>query len=79
MFRFTAGSNSGSVVKIQQGQITVTQDAATPTGNIAKGQSAVVLAKFDIYAAGEAVKVQYLPFSLAFTGVNTSSDTSLSN
>jgi len=72
-----AGSSAGTLVNIQQGQITVTQDVNTPTGNIAKGQSQITIAKFDIYAAGEAVKVQYLPFSLAFSGVNTSSDTAL--
>ena len=64
------GMNASSPVYIQQGQITVTQDANTPTGNIAKGQSSITLAKFDVYAAGEAVKVKWLPFSLVFTGVN---------
>jgi hypothetical protein len=74
----SAGANSGSLVDIQQGTITTTQDANTPTGNIAKGQSQITIAKFDIYAAGEAVKVLNLPFSLTFTGVNTASDTQLS-
>ncbi len=73
----TAGSNSGTQITIQNGTITTTQDASTPTGNIAVGQSQVTLAKFDIYAAGEPVKVQYLPFSLSFTGVNTASDSAL--
>jgi hypothetical protein len=73
----TAGSSSGSIINIQQGTITTTQDANTPTGNIAKGQSQITIAKFDIYAAGEAVKVKYLPFSLVFSGVNTASDTAL--
>jgi hypothetical protein len=68
------GMNALLAVKIQQGQITTTQDANTPTGNIAKGQSSITLAKFDVYAAGEAVKIQYLPFSLDFTGVSTSTN-----
>jgi len=72
----SAGSNVGTAVSIAQGQITVTQDANTPTGNIAKGQTSVTLAKFDVYAAGESVKIKYLPFSLVFTGVAT---TTLSN
>ena len=72
-----AGANSGTQVSIQQGTITTTQDANTPTGNIAKGQSQITIAKFDIYAAGEAVKVLNLPFSLTFTGINTTSDTAL--
>jgi len=61
---------TGSPVSIQQGQITVTQDSNTPTGNIARGQSQITIAKFDIYAAGEAVKVKYLPIQLVFGGVN---------
>ncbi|MGC9598818.1 MAG: peptidoglycan-binding domain-containing protein [Minisyncoccia bacterium] len=64
---------AGTQVGIQQGQITVSQDSATPTGNIAVGQSGVVLAKFDIYAAGEPVKVKFLGFQIALTSVTTSS------
>lgn len=64
----TAGSNTGIQVTIKQGNITVTQDTGTPTGNIAKGQNNVTLAKYDFYAAGEAVKVKFLSFQLAFTG-----------
>ena len=61
---------------IQQGQITVTQDSDTPSGtSLSKGQSGVVLAKFDIYAAGEAVKVLYLPFNITFTGNSTTTVT----
>jgi len=67
----SSNSNDGTEVFIQQGQITTTQDASTPTGSVAKGQSGVTIAKFDIYAAGEAVRVQYLDFALAFTGVTS--------
>ncbi len=74
------GGGAGTPVSIQQGQITVTQDSATPTGNIAVGQSGVTLAKFDIYAAGEAVKVKFLGFELKLSSVATSSNfTTLSN
>jgi len=65
------GMNGTTPVTIQQGQITTTQDVNTPTGNIAKGQSSITLAKFDVYAAGEAVKIQYLPFSLSFGSVSS--------
>ena len=68
----SANSNAGTQVNIQQGQTTITQDANTPTGNIAKGQSSITLAKFDVYAAGETVKILNLPFSLTFTGATTS-------
>jgi hypothetical protein len=70
-------SNAGTQVNIQQGQTTMTQDVNTPTGNLAKGQSSITIAKFDVYAAGEAVKILYLPFSLTFTGLTSS--TTLSN
>ena len=63
----------GTSVTIQQGQITVSQDQGTPTGNIAKGQSQITLAKFDVYAAGEAVKVKFIGFGLTFMGVSTTS------
>jgi hypothetical protein len=66
-------SNDGGIgtqVGIQQGQITVNQDASTPTGNIAKGQSGVVLAKYDVYAAGEPVKVKFLDFNINLIGAS---------
>ena len=70
----SVGNNggTGTGVKIMQGQITVNQDANTPTGNIARGQSGVVLAKYDIYAAGEAVKVKFLDFNILLSGASTS-------
>ena len=61
----------GTQVTIQTGQITVNQDSNTPTGNIAAGQSGVALAKYDIYAAGEAVKVQWLDFNIVLGGAST--------
>ena len=60
-----------ALVTIQQGQITVTQDATTPSGtSLSKGQASVVLAKFDIYAAGEAVKILYLAVPDCLSGGN---------
>ncbi len=68
----SSNSDAGNQVTIQQGQITVSQDANTPSGSsLSKGMSGAVLAKFDIYAAGEPVKVQYLPFSITLTGTAT--------
>ena len=75
----TGNGGVGTPVNIQQGQITVNQDPNTPTGNIAKGQSGVVLAKYDIYAAGEPVKVKYLDFNIQLTGVTTSTSALLSS
>ncbi|HUX36069.1 MAG TPA: peptidoglycan-binding domain-containing protein, partial [Candidatus Paceibacterota bacterium] len=76
----TAGSNTGTQVSISQGSITVSPTSDTPTGNIAKGQNNVTLAKFSFYAAGEAVKVKWLDFSLAFSGfTNGSIDNAIKN
>ncbi|TSC60597.1 MAG: Uncharacterized protein LiPW15_475 [Parcubacteria group bacterium LiPW_15] len=75
----TVNGGSGAVVTIQQGQLTVSLASDTPTGNLAKGQSNVTLAKFKIYAAGEAVKVKFLDFSLTFTGVTSTLTTQIKN
>ena len=72
----TNGGGTGTLVSIQQGTITMSQDASTPTGNVAVGQSGVTLGKFDIYAGGEAVKVKWIDFTLAFTGASTSAKVS---
>jgi hypothetical protein len=61
----------GTQVGIQTGSITLDQDANTPTGNIALGTSNTVLAKYDLYAAGEPVKVQWLDFNLKLNGVSS--------
>jgi len=74
-----SNASAGTQVGIMQGQITTTQDANTPTGNIAKGQSQITLAKYDIYAAGEPVRVEFMGFQLAFTGVSTSTSQALSS
>ncbi|MEK7507938.1 MAG: peptidoglycan-binding domain-containing protein [Patescibacteria group bacterium] len=61
----------GTQVTILAGTITVSQASNTPTGNIAPGQSGVVLAKFTIYAAGEAVKVKWLGVGLNLTNASS--------
>jgi hypothetical protein len=65
------GSTGGTrQVKIQAGQINLNQDSSSPTNNVAVGQSNVTLAKYDLYAAGEPVKVQWLDFNIALSGTN---------
>jgi len=71
----TNTGGTGTQVGILTGTITTSQDSATPTGNVAVGQSGVTLAEYDIYAGGEAVKVRWIDFSLAFTGVTATSTT----
>jgi hypothetical protein len=58
------GTDQSENVTIQPGQITLSQDSNTPTGNISNGMSNTVLAKYDLYAAGEPVKVQWLDFQI---------------
>ncbi|MDP2598369.1 MAG: peptidoglycan-binding domain-containing protein [Candidatus Liptonbacteria bacterium] len=72
-----ASSNAGTQVTILQGTVTVSQNSGTPTGQIAVGQSGVTLAKFNFYAGGEAVRIKFLGFSLAFTGTNAPTSTTL--
>jgi len=67
----SAQASTGTQVSINQGQITVTAATDTPTGNIAPGQSGVVLAKYTIYAAGEAVKVKWLGVGLNLTNASS--------
>ncbi|MBI5079267.1 peptidoglycan-binding protein [Candidatus Wolfebacteria bacterium] len=67
----STGSTSGHQVTINQGAITVTAASDTPTGNIAKGGSGTTLAKFNIYAAGEAVKVKFIDLTIAGNGTLT--------
>jgi hypothetical protein len=69
---------TGTSVSIQAGQITMSQDTNTPTGNISKGMSNTVLAKYDLYAAGEPVKVQWLDFNIVLQGMKGTAGT-LSN
>ncbi len=76
-----ASSNTGTLVTINAGTVTVSQNSGTPTGQIAVGQSSVTVAKFNFYAGGEAVRVKFIGFSLAFAGGanNVSSSAGLAN
>jgi hypothetical protein len=69
-------SNVGTQLSITAGTLTVSQASDTPTGNIAASQSGVTVAKFTIYAGGEAVKVKWLGVTLTMTGGMTGGTTS---
>lgn len=60
-------SGSGTQISINKGQITVSLASDTPTGNLARGASNVTLAKFNVYAAGEPVRVKYIDVKVAKT------------
>jgi len=64
----SAQSSTGTQVTIATGSITVSQATNTPTGSIAASQSGVTVAKFTIYAGGEAVKVKWLGVGLNLVG-----------
>ena len=74
-----AASNVGTLVTIQSGTVTVSQSSNTPTGNLAPGQSNITLAKFTVYAAGEAVKVKFLDFKIQLGSSTVTSSASLQN
>ncbi len=74
-----AAANVGTQVTIVAGTITVSQAASTPTGNVAAGQSGITLAKFTVYAAGEAVKIKWLGVGLNLTGASGTIDTLFKN
>jgi hypothetical protein len=59
----TPGGTATSIL-VRQGQVVMTLASDSPTGNVAKGQSNVVLLKFKMRAAGEAVRIKWLPFKL---------------
>jgi hypothetical protein len=61
-------TDDSTTITINQGQITVQLASDTPTGNIPVGASNVTLAKFTIFASGEAVKVNYLDLVITETG-----------
>jgi len=75
----STGSTSGHQITINTGSITVGLATDTPTGNIALGGSGTTLAKYTIYAAGEAIKVKFLDFKLTFTGTTGTISTSVKN
>ncbi len=66
----TPGTPGGTAttVTVRQGTLTANLASDTPTGNIPRGGSSVTIAKFAIRAAGEPVKIKWLPFKLTQSG-----------
>jgi len=65
---FRTPTGTATLVDVRKGTATVSLSSDTPTGTIPLGGSNVTLAKFRVYAAGEALRIKYLPFSLTKTG-----------
>ncbi len=72
-------AGAGIKVTINQGAITLTAATDTPSGNIAKGSSGVTLGKFNLYAAGEPVKVKFLDIKFTTDTSANNASTSLQN
>jgi len=66
----SAGTPSGTAttVSVRSGTATVSQNAGTPTGNIPRGGSSVVLGKFDVRASGEPLRLEWVPFMITQSG-----------
>lgn len=66
----SGGTPSGTATNttVRPGNSTISLAAGTPTGNIPLGSSSFVIAKFTYHAAGESVKIKWLPFKLTETG-----------
>jgi hypothetical protein len=72
-------SGTAQTINVRQGQVVMNLASDSPTGNIAKGQSNVVLLKFKIRAAGEAVRIKWLPFKLEKLGGTGWATTNIDN
>lgn len=57
-----------AVINVQAGNLVVNTNANSPTGNISTSINDVVLAKFDVLAAGEPVKLFTMPVRFNYTG-----------
>ncbi len=76
----TINGGAGVQITINQGQVTMQLATNTPTGNIATGGSQVPLLSASVYAAGEAIKIKWLDFTLAFSGsVGVNLDSAIKN
>ncbi|MCC6934092.1 MAG: hypothetical protein IT406_00120, partial [Candidatus Yanofskybacteria bacterium] len=64
----TPSTGSATTVTVRAGTSTATLASDTPTGSLAKGASNVTIAKFRIYAAGEGLRIKWLPFQIDVTG-----------
>jgi len=65
---FPTPTGSATEVEVRKGTATVSRASDSPTGTIPLGGSNVTLAKFRVFAAGEALRIKFLPFTLTKTG-----------
>lgn len=65
---FGTPTGTATQVTVRAGNATVALSSDTPTGTIPLSGSNVTLAKFRVYAAGEALRIKFLPFKLTQTG-----------
>jgi hypothetical protein len=65
---FTTPTGTATTVSVRQGTANMTLASDTPTGNIPVGGSNVTLAKVTFRAAGEGLRIKWLPIQIAKTG-----------
>lgn len=70
----TQSGCSGQIC-VRSGSATATVDPTTPTGNLAKGVTNAVIAKFAIRASGEPLRIKWLPFTFTFGTSTISANT----
>jgi len=72
---FTVAHVQAGLQTISTGTITITKRTDSPAGNVVNGASGVTLAKYDIKAAGENVKIESLDVQVKWTGSSTTAAT----
>lgn len=64
-------SNSSTTnTTINAGALTISKSTSSPTGNVAAGATGVTLAKFDLKATGEDIRINSLPILSVVTSAN---------
>ncbi len=64
---WSAATSTTGYFKLKSGALTVTKSTDSPSANLAKGSTNVLLAKFDVKAVGEAVEVRKLQVTVVTT------------
>jgi len=68
---WSAVSSTAGYFKLKSGSLTIVKDTTSPSGNLAKGSSDVLLGRFNVKAVGEAVEVRKLYLEIATSSVST--------
>lgn len=72
-------SSCSNTCTISPGKITITKMSDSPAGNVVNGAPAVTLAKYEVKAAGEKVKIESLKVYVIFTNNDSTGDDTASS